>query len=122
MIEIGRICMKIAGRDAGNIAVVVDSIDKTFVLVDGNVRRKRCNIKHLEPTEKKLKIKAKAQTKNVLLALEKAGFKLREKNPRKKTKAEIKPKKTAKKTKVAKKPVKKKAVKKIAKKTKKIKK
>ena len=30
--------------------------------VDGNVRRKRCNIKHLEPTEKLIAIQDKAST------------------------------------------------------------
>ena len=44
MIEIGRICYKIAGRESGKVAVVVDKINDNFVFVDGQVKRKRCNI------------------------------------------------------------------------------
>ncbi len=57
MIEIGRLCVKIAGRDAGNKCVVVEIIDDNYVLIDGNVRRKKCNIMHLEPLDDKIKIK-----------------------------------------------------------------
>ena len=57
MIEIGRICIKTAGRDGGREAVVVDVLDNTYVLVDGNVRRRKCNILHLEPTSRKMDIK-----------------------------------------------------------------
>jgi len=61
-IEVGRICVKIAGREAGQKCVVVDLIDKNFVLVTGppkitGVKRRRVNVNHIEPTEKKIKIK-----------------------------------------------------------------
>lgn len=46
---VGRVCMKIAGRDAGRTCVVVEQLDNTFVLVDGDTRRRKVNIKHLEP-------------------------------------------------------------------------
>ena len=58
--EIGRLCVKIAGRDAGNKCAVVDIVDKTYVLIDGNVRRRKCNIAHLEPLDKVIKIKKNA--------------------------------------------------------------
>ncbi len=74
MMDIGRVCIKIAGRDSGQIAIVVDKIDETFVLVDGNVRRKRCNIKHLEPTEKLIAIQDKASTEQVHAAMKDAGL------------------------------------------------
>ena len=57
MIEVGRLCVKIAGRDAGKRAVIVDIIDDNYVLIDGNVRRKKCNIMHLEPLDDKIKIR-----------------------------------------------------------------
>jgi len=60
MYEIGRVCMKIAGRDAGNYCVIVDVLEGKYVLIDGNVRRKKCNIMHLEPTNKSIKIAKKA--------------------------------------------------------------
>ena len=55
--EIGRVCVKIAGRDAGRKCVVVEAVDDKFVTVDGNVRRKKVNIKHLEPLADVLEIK-----------------------------------------------------------------
>lgn len=56
--EKGQVCVKLAGRDAGNKCVVVEIIDKNFVTVDGGVRRKRCNIDHLYPINLKLDIKS----------------------------------------------------------------
>ncbi len=60
MIEIGRLCIKIAGRDAGKECVVVDVLDNNYVLIDGLTRRRKCNINHLEPLETKLKIRKNA--------------------------------------------------------------
>ena len=60
MFEIGRICVKTAGRDAGNYCVIVDILEGNYVLIDGNVRRRKCNIMHLEPTNKVIKIGKKA--------------------------------------------------------------
>ena len=75
MVDIGQLAMKIAGRDSGNICVVVDTIDPTYVLIDGNVRRKKCNIKHLEFLDKMLKIKKNAPGEDVRKELEKLGIK-----------------------------------------------
>ena len=52
MVEIGQLAIKIAGRDGGNFCAIVDKIDDNFVLIDGNVRRKKCNIGHLEFLDK----------------------------------------------------------------------
>ncbi|MEM4245166.1 MAG: 50S ribosomal protein L14e [Candidatus Nanoarchaeia archaeon] len=71
MIDIGRVCMKIAGRNAGKIVVVVDKVDDNFVIIDGNVKRKRCNITHLEPLQEVLKIKKGASTEDVRAELKK---------------------------------------------------
>ena len=75
MLNIGRVCTKIAGRDAGKIVVVVDQMEKNFVIVDGQVKRKRCNIMHLEPTEKEVKIKKGAGHADIIKALESLGIK-----------------------------------------------
>jgi len=77
-IEVGRICVKIAGREAGRKCVIVDIIDDNFVLVTGpkaltGVKRRRCNIKHLEPTEETIKIPKGASDEEVLKALEEQG-------------------------------------------------
>ncbi len=69
MFEVGRVCVKIAGRDAGQTAVVVDVVKDGYVLIDGNVRRKKCNVKHLEPLKDILKIKKGASTTDVHKAM-----------------------------------------------------
>ncbi len=81
--EIGRLCLKIAGRDAGRKCVVVDILDNTFVIVDGDVRRKRVNLKHLEPLNEMLKIKEGASHEEVKKAFEKLGLSVWATNPKK---------------------------------------
>tara|TARA_Y100000310_G_C20550466_1_gene747799 strand:- start:527 stop:877 length:351 start_codon:yes stop_codon:yes gene_type:complete len=112
MIEVGRVCMKLAGRDAGKLGVVIEMIDDNFVILDGEVRRRKVNMRHLEPLAKKVEIKAKASHEEVLKAL---GIKAAKKGSKEK-KEKVRPKKMNKK-KVYNKPKKeKKAVKKKAKK------
>ncbi len=77
-IEVGRICVKIRGREAGRRCVIVDVIDKNFVLVTGpknvnGVRRRRANISHLKPTDDALKISRGASDEEVYKALVEAG-------------------------------------------------
>ncbi len=58
-IEVGRICMKISGREAGEKFVIVEIIDDKFVEVVGsNVKNRRCNVKHLEPLDQVMEIKS----------------------------------------------------------------
>jgi large subunit ribosomal protein L14e len=73
-IEVGRVCVKNSGREKGKRCVIVDLIDKNFILVTGpqsvtGVKRRRANISHLDPTEEKLKIKRGASDKEVAEAL-----------------------------------------------------
>ena len=74
MLDVGRLCVKIAGRDAGNTCVVVEVADKNFVVVDGNVRRKRCNVSHLEPLDQKIELSADGSHETVVAAFEKMGI------------------------------------------------
>ena len=65
MIEPGRIVLKIAGRGASRYCVIVERINDNFVLITGpksitGVKRRRCNIDHIEPTEHKFEIDSKA--------------------------------------------------------------
>ncbi len=70
--DVGRVCKKLTGREAGKTCVIVEEIDKNFVLVDSpGVRRRRCNIRHLDPTEVTLTIKAGAPGADVEKALKK---------------------------------------------------
>ncbi len=78
-IEIGRICVKIMGREAGRKCVIVDIIDENFVLITGpksltGVKRRRCNINHIEVLDKKIDIQKGASDEEVLKALENAGL------------------------------------------------
>ena len=70
----GRMVLKIAGRDAGRIGVVVEELDNTFVLVDGNVRRKKVNAKHLEPMAQLLELSAGASHEEVASLFKKEGL------------------------------------------------
>ena len=74
MLDVGRVCMKIAGRDAKQIGVIVEVLDKTYVLVDGQVRRKKCNMSHLEPLSKVVDIDKGASHEEVVAALKKIGI------------------------------------------------
>ncbi len=78
-IEIGRLCVKLAGRDAGRDCLIVDTIDNNFVLVDGNTRRKKANIDHLELLPQKADIKKGASHEDVVKALEGLGIKVEKK-------------------------------------------
>lgn len=78
LIDIGRVCYKIAGRESGKLCVVVDVKDKKFVLIDGNVKRRLCNIAHLEPTSHVLKLKKNASTSEVHVAMKAAKLEVEE--------------------------------------------
>lgn len=81
-LEVGRVVMKVSGREAGKYAVVVkagekDKADKTFVTITGpklltGVKRRRCNVNHLEPLPYVLEIKEDSSDEDVLAAFEKA--------------------------------------------------
>ena len=49
---IGRLCVKLSGREAGRECVIVNKEEGNFVTIDGNVKRKRCNLEHLDISEK----------------------------------------------------------------------
>ncbi|OPY22409.1 MAG: 50S ribosomal protein L14e [Methanobacterium sp. PtaU1.Bin097] len=58
-IEVGRICVKLAGREAGEKCVIIEVIDDKFVEVVGTaVKNRRCNVKHLEPLEETMEVKS----------------------------------------------------------------
>ena len=85
MIEIGRVCVKLAGRDASKKCVIVDILDSKFVLIDGETRRRRCNILHLEPLTQVVKVKKNASHEEVAKALKEIGVEARETKPKPKS-------------------------------------
>jgi len=113
MIEIGRLCVKLAGRDAGKTCVVVDIVDNNTVLIDGQTRRRKCNLLHLEPLKQTVKINKGASHDDVAKAF--SALKLDVFSPKTKEKKSERPRRKRKvKVKVEKKP--KKTVKKVEKK------
>jgi large subunit ribosomal protein L14e len=77
-IEVGRICVKMAGRESGRKCVIVDVMDKSFILVTGpkkvtGVKRRRVNINHVAPTEDTIQVKRGASDEEVTQTLEAAG-------------------------------------------------
>jgi len=134
MIETGKLCIKTAGRDAGKKCVIVEILDNNFVMIDGETRRRKCNILHLEELEEKIDIKKGASHADVAAEFKKIGLTARETKPKAKkvrprrlrrsklaTQATAKPeekkaKKAAKKTSKTEKKTEKKTIKKAAKK------
>jgi len=90
MFDLGRVCMKIAGRDGNNIAVVIKKLDDNHVLIDGNVRRKKCSVKHLEPLDKILQIKEEESGEKIRELLKKEGFKVIKKGEKREKKSQQK--------------------------------
>ncbi len=71
--DIGRVCVKTMGREAGNYCVVVDIIDKNYIIIDGlKIRRRRVNYKHIEPLPELVEIKKGAKHEDVEAAIKKA--------------------------------------------------
>jgi large subunit ribosomal protein L14e len=83
-LEVGRVVMKVAGREAGKYAVVIkasgkEKADKSFVMITGpkiltGVKRRKCNVNHLEPLPYVLEIKEDASDEEVLEAFKKSGL------------------------------------------------
>jgi large subunit ribosomal protein L14e len=74
--DIGRVCVKTSGRDAGKRCVVVDLMDKNFALVTGprevsGIRRRRVNVNHLTPLDEKVAIEKGASDEQVVALLKK---------------------------------------------------
>jgi len=77
-IQVGRICVKLQGREAGKKCVIVDVIDESFVLVTGpkavsGVKRRRANVKHLQPLEDLLQISKGASEEEIVDLLDETG-------------------------------------------------
>jgi len=83
MYEIGRLCVKIAGRDANKKCVIIEVLDDVYVMIDGQTRRRKCNIIHLEPLDKVLKIKKGASHTEVKSVLKKEKIEVVDTKPKK---------------------------------------
>jgi large subunit ribosomal protein L14e len=66
------------GREAGKRCVIVEVIDESFVLVTGpkavsGVKRRRANVKHLQPLEDLLQISKGASEEEIIDLLDETG-------------------------------------------------
>lgn len=66
LLQQGRIVMKLAGREGGKYAVIVEQEKDGFVTVSGpksitGIKRRKCSIFHVEPTEHTLAAGSDAQ-------------------------------------------------------------
>lgn len=77
MMEIGRLCVKTAGRDSNCKCVVIDVLDEKFVMVDGQTRRKKVNIAHLEPLNEVFKIKKNDAHETIAKLFAEKGFEIK---------------------------------------------
>ena len=78
-LEIGQVCIKTSGREGGNVCVIVDKTKESFVLIDGNVKRRKCNILHLATVDKQVKIKKNEDSSVVKNELKKLGYEIKDK-------------------------------------------
>jgi large subunit ribosomal protein L14e len=82
--EVGKVCMKVDGREYGRYCVVIKAPGKekekrSFVTVTGprlltGVKRRQSNVAHLMETEYKIEIPEDAADEAVIAAYEKAGL------------------------------------------------
>ncbi|MGC8538407.1 MAG: 50S ribosomal protein L14e [Candidatus Micrarchaeia archaeon] len=79
LIEIGRVCVKKYGRDAGSRGIITKAIDKNFVniITADRLKERRCNIKHLELLNSKVDLKDKEAVAKALELQPKEAEKLK---------------------------------------------
>ncbi|MCW4050211.1 MAG: 50S ribosomal protein L14e [Candidatus Bathyarchaeota archaeon] len=69
--SIGRVCVKLKGREAGRKCIVVDVIDRNYVVVAGpEVKRRRVNMSHLDPLDQMVTIQRDASDEEIAGALQ----------------------------------------------------
>ncbi len=72
--DVGRICVKLKGREAGSRCVIVDVVDRNYVIVTGplevtGVRRRRVNMSHLQPLNEVVEISRNASDEEIAATL-----------------------------------------------------
>ena len=68
LIEVGRVCIKKFGRDAGKRAVIMKVVDDSFVsiITASRLKERKCNVKHLEMLSEKIDASSKEQLAKAL--------------------------------------------------------
>lgn len=68
--DIGRVCIKLTGREAGKKCVIINVLDRNFVMVTGpEVRRRRVNMNHLKPISEFVEIGRNATDEEIAAVL-----------------------------------------------------
>ena len=72
--DVGRICVKLKGREEGSRCVIVDLVDRNYVIVTGppevtGVRRRRVNMSHLQPLDEIIEISRNASDEEIAALL-----------------------------------------------------
>ena len=68
--DIGRVCLKVKGREQGERCVVLDVIDRNYVIVVGpNVKRRRVNMNHIRPLDEAVPLQKNATDEEAIAAL-----------------------------------------------------
>ena len=72
--DVGRICLKLKGREEGSRCVIVDIVDRNYVIVTGplevtGVRRRRVNMSHLQPLDEVIEISRNASDEEIAALL-----------------------------------------------------
>ena len=76
MVKVGDVVMKIAGRDAGRVGIVLEDLGKGFFMVDGDTRKKKVNIKHIEFLGKEVKVGKGSTSEDLRKEINNLGFKV----------------------------------------------
>jgi len=65
--DVGRVCVKLTGREEGKRCVIVDILDRNYVVVVGpEVRRRRVNMNHLAPMNEILDINRNSPDEEII--------------------------------------------------------
>ncbi len=68
--DVGRVCVKLRGREKGSECVVVDVIDRNYVVIAGpDIKRRRVNMHHLRPLDRVVDLGRDASDDEVAVAL-----------------------------------------------------
>lgn len=69
--DVGRVCVKLRGREEGSECVVVDVIDRNYVVIAGpDVKRRRVNMHHLRPLDRVVDLGRDASDEEVAAAFD----------------------------------------------------
>lgn len=73
-IDVGRICLKLNGREAGKRCIIVDIVDRNYVIITGpqsltGIRRRRVNMNHIKPLDEMVDISRNASDEEIIRKL-----------------------------------------------------